>query len=216
MTPDELDFILINLCTKETPSYIYRTKNLDAVDILYYTPDIQLLMEKNLFSPIYYYEDDVKRLHLKEPLLFQKAVENTSVMLPGNIIELAVYLEEYKSSIYEVSIRLLIHSLSDKLFSFSEDEKVWCLTNAMRYGGALGLYQLEVLKDFCNNKGYSKILIGVGNRDYAYILKDTPKNQDTIVYLLEKISDIMDNNGTLEHKYLFAYNNQTNKLIRIS
>lgn len=216
MTQNELDFILVNLYTKETPAYIYSTKTPNEIKVLYYVPDIQLLQEKSIFSPIYYYKDDIPRLPLTEPLLLQKALKNTAAILPGCTIELADYLKEKESSPCGIAEKALIYSLSEHLRSLPENEKMWCLTNAMRYGGALGFYQPSVLEKFCNGRGYSKILIGVGNRDYAYILKDTPKNQRDMEYLLKKCPDIMDNNGTLEQTYLFTYDNEANKLTRIS
>lgn len=216
MIPNELDFILVNLCTKGTPSHIYRTKNHDAVEILYYTLDFQLLMEKKLFAPIYYHENDIQRLCLAESILFQKALKNTAIMLPGNIIELATYLKESETATSGQAERLLIQSISNNLFSLPEEEKVWCLTNPMCYGGALGCYQYPVLKDFCDIRGFSKIYIGVGNRDYAYVLKETKINQEHVHYLLEEVPDFMENNGVLEYTYLFIYDNQTNTLTRIS
>lgn len=59
MIPNELDFILINLCTSEIPEHIYRTRNDEGVEVLYYIPDVQLLLEKSIFELIYYYKDDV-------------------------------------------------------------------------------------------------------------------------------------------------------------
>lgn len=137
-------------------------------------------------------------------------------MLPGNIIELATYLKENETATCGVAEKLLIYSLSSKLFSMPEEEKVWCLTNPMFYGGALGVYQYPILKDFCNIRGFSKIYIGVGNRDYAYILKESKINQKHVHYLLEEIPDFMENNGVLENTYLFIYDNKTNTLTRIS
>lgn len=216
MKQNELDFMLVNLCTSETPAHIYRTKNHDDVEVLYYTPDVQLLLEKSIFAPIYYYKDDIPRLPLEEPSLYQKIIKNTAIILPGYIMDFASYLEEKKMPPCGIAEKALIYSISEHMRSMPEDEKMWCLTNVMRYGGALGFYQPSVLEKFCNSRGYSKILIGVGNRDYAYILKDTPKNQEGIAYLLEKVPDIMDNNGSLEQTYLFTYNNEANKLTRIS
>lgn len=216
MTLDELNFTLVNLYTKETPSHIYSTKTSDDVKVLYYTFDFQLLLEKRTFSPIYYHMDDIPRLSLAEPLLLQKALTNTAAILPGCIIEFADYLREKESSSCGISEKLLIQSISTRLHSLPDIEKVWCLTNPMRYGGALGFYQSPVLRDFCNRRGFSDILIGIGNRDYAYILKESQANQEQMRYLLEKIPDFMDNNGVLEETYLFAYNNETSQLTRIS
>lgn len=216
MIPNELDFILVNLYTSETPAHIYRTKTHDGVEVLYYMPDVQLLLEKSIFAPIYYYKDDILGLSLKEPLLYQKILKNTATILPGCIIEFSSYLEEMRMSPCGMAEKFLIASLSESLCTLSEDEKIWCLTNAMRYGGAIGVYQSPVLKDFCNSRGYSQLLIGVGNRDYAYILKHTPKNRGTMDYLMVHSPDVMDNNGILEYTYLFTYDNDTNKLTRIS
>lgn len=188
MRPNELDFMMVNLYTRETPAHIYRTKNHDDVEVLYYTPDAQLLLEKGIYAPIYYHKGDIPRLPLEE--------KKTS---PCGIVEKA-----------------LIYSISEHMRLLPENEKMWCLTNAMRYGGALDFYQLPVLKEFCNSRGYPQLLIGAGNRDYAYILKDLPKNQGNMEYLLKKCPDIMDNNGTLEQTYLFTYDNEADKLIRIS
>lgn len=216
MTPNELDFILINLCTRKTPAHIYRTNTPDDIEVLYYTLDIQLLMEKKIFAPIYYHKNDVQRLSLPEPLLFQKVMMNTAIILPGRIIEFASYLKEKEEMPCGVGKKLLLHSITDKLYLLPAEEKLWCLTNTQRYGGALGFYQLTVLKEFCNRWNFSEILIGVGNRDYAYILKETPKNQGTMRHLLEQIPDIMEDNEPLTETYLFTYNNETNKLTRIS
>lgn len=216
MITNELDFILLNLCTKETPAHIYRVNNHDAVEVLYYTLDFQLLLEKSIFAPIYYYKDDIQRLPLKEPFLYHKVLKNTATILSGCIIDFASYLEEKRESPCGVVERSMLRSISQKLNQLPEKEKIWCLTNDMRYGGAIGLYQLSVLKIFCHEQNLSEILIGVGNRDYAYILKNSPKNQKHIARLLESAPDIMDDNGTLEQTYLFTYDNETNKLTRIS
>lgn len=216
MRPNELDFMMVNLYTRETPAHIYRTKNHDDVEVLYYTPDAQLLLEKGIYAPIYYHKGDIPRLPLEEPFLYQKILKNTAIILPGYIMDFASFLEEKKTSPCGIGEKALIYSISEHMRLLPENEKMWCLTNAMRYGGALDFYQLPVLKEFCNSRGYPQLLIGAGNRDYAYILKDLPKNQGNMEYLLKKCPDIMDNNGTLEQTYLFTYDNEADKLIRIS
>ena len=78
----------------------------------------------------------------------------------------------------------------------SDNERIWCLTNKRRYGGAIGLYNLPILKTFCMTHRYLDILIGVGNRDFAYVMESSQKNRYTLEYLLKTTPDIMDNNGT--------------------
>ena len=212
----ELDLILVNLCITEMPSYIYRYKNADGIDVIYYTLDIPQLLDKNVFTPIYYHEGDISRLNLSGRSLFQKALKNAGTLLPSNIVDFSLYLEKNTALYYRTSEGKLFQSIIEGFRSLAKNEKIWCLTNNMHYGSALGFYQLDVLKKFCNKYNFSKILIGVGNRDFAYILEYSPMNKERIGFLLDSAPDFMINNGTLRQPYLFIYNNDTTKLTRIS
>lgn len=215
MNQGEKDFILATIYIKEMPPNFYTYTNEDGVKVAYYIPDMKQLLEKKVFEPVYYFKENIARLQLSQVSLYHKIMHNTSIILPAKIMEFSEYLEEKGSLANDKLEEILVNKLSIHLKDLPEPEKLWCLTNSRRFNGAIGFYQLPIVNDFCASHNYPKLLIGVGNRDFAYIMAESEKNLARMYYMIEKCPDIVENGGTLEQPYLFTYDNVANKLTRI-
>lgn len=215
MEMNTVDFIMAEFAvnTHAEDSYTYRPP--DGLDIAYYILDMQKLFSESSLKPTYCSKASIESLGLKEPELFEKVLHNTLTMLPRTILSLSQFLENVQKLTSDPKVCLLLTAVINKFKSHDADTNVWCITNSLYYGAAIGMYDFRLLNEFCHENGFTRILLGIGNKDYAYLMRDSEKNLKNMEMLLRNSADFFEDGIPLPEKAVFVYDSLTSKLKRI-
>lgn len=210
-----LDFILADLAILEISPQTYTYQTEQGILISYYMLDIEKLLKQQEVQQIHFQTEDIQNLPISEPYLFEKVISNTEIILPARILSFTSYLREAKIVCKNKGEEVFLERLAGEIEKQEKDKKLWCLTNSICFLGAIGIFQVSVLKEFCIAHGFSKILLGLGNRDFVYITDFTKEEVVRMNDLLDKAPDILENNGTLIEKHMLLYISNENSIITI-
>jgi len=205
---NELDFILLELETEGLSAEVYRYHMKWDISLVYYMFDFQRL-DEGMIIPVYLFNEDVYMLEMSEDALFVKALENTVNILQTTFIPLHMYLQEMETECEEIFIPI-IQGLVKVMSKIRYDNWLWCVTNSIRGRGTSGVFYKPLLRTFCKRNNCERILIGVGNNDYALAAKVNSNTIPAIKELTYYSNNVKMDSNRILHRAIILYDYRTN------
>ena len=212
----ELQLVIMELETESISPEVYRYRTEYGLTVVCYMFDIQKL-ESFIFEPIYLYTDDVECLlectGKTEKELFQIILGNTVAVMQTKIIPYSVYLKGFEGRCSD-RVRLeLIKRIIDVMEETEEESRLWCVTNTIEERGATGCFHIPLLRSFCEEHSFQRLLIGVSNNDFAFLCsagkEEMVHNMQVLVY---EISHVIQNEDKTVQRAVLEYDYEENEL----
>lgn len=211
MKEKEIDNAMIELATEGVSFNVYQYRTEWGIPVVYSVFDREKL-DEDIRNPIYLTTEDVHRLNQTEDILFQKALENTAFFMRCQIISFSSYLEEFIPNETDCTRLMLMDRIVNRIEGLEHRKKLWCMTSAIRQRGACCCFYKPMLKVFCEVIECSRLLIGINNNDYAYLVEEKSCKPEAMQDFIYHTGHVIENQEKVLQKAVLVYDRESNSL----
>lgn len=212
LTDKELKLVVMELETESISPGVYRYHTKYGLSVVYYMFDIQKL-ENLVFEPIYLYTEDIECLDRSEDELFKIILDNTVSIMQNEIIPYSAYLKEFQKNCFDAPRLELIRRIVEAMEKVEEEKMLWCITSRIRERGASGVFCTEMLKRFCEEHHFQRLLLGVSNNDFVFLSGESGKEIiHNMQALVSQVSHVIDEEDNIIQRAILIYDYDTDTL----